>query len=638
MKSNNLFCNLLFPQKISYLTYRIPAGLERLIKPGMLVRAPLRGHEKVGLVTEVFSRTSIEKEIQEIKDTYLEERYFSIPQLELLNWITHHYMCVPGLALKHMLPREVIKPSKAPKPYLHTGEAYSPTTPGRSVLAKIIKTLTETSQPSPFLVVPGSKNLMWGLLLRLFTEGIRLQVITPTILDAEAIFQIFENKDGGNTLIYHSGMKKTERTYVVQNLKSDHIRALIGTRSTVFLPFKPGIIVVMDEHSHHLKEEETPNYHAREAAIMRGKIEKLPVLLLSETPSLETWLNVKKGVYRGFKMRRELTTNPFQIIDVSKGKERGVIPFVSKRVTNMIFQASKENSDEFRALIIMHRLGLGMLRCRDCELLFCCDDCGTPLVLHRGGELRCHYCRTSLKAAQHCPECGGYSLEITGGGIELIEDALKNIPLNKHIEQKDDNQLPETGHVSNLSIYLSTLSKHSRGKRSYNIIAYLNPDMILNLPDFRSAERLAQEVFELRNHIVTDGKILLQTSIPWNETYQSLKRADYFYFLKKELEKRKALNLPPYSRAIAMYVYIRGGLKQEEKLHSLLPEKGSTDTELRIDGPFRLPSKLKGFKNCYQLIFLGGEFEMLQQKVKDYEERLTEMGFTLRIDVDPVLL
>lgn len=638
MKSNRLLCNLLFPQKISNLTYSIPAGLEEFIKPGMLARAPLRGHEKVGLVTETFSSTSIEKEIQEIKGVHSEGRYFNIPQMELLKWISHYYMCVPGLALKHMLPRELIRPSKTTTPHFHAREHHRPTLPTRGVFTKILKALTENSPPKPFLVVPGSKNLMWGLLIKLFTEGLKLQIITPTILDAEAIFDIFESEDTGSTLIYHSTLKKTERTYVIQNLHSDHIKVLVGTRSTVFLPFKPDIIVVTDEHSHHLKEEETPNYHARDAAIMRGKLEKLPVLLLSETPSLETWLNVKKGSYRGFKMRKENTTNPFQIVDTSKDKNRGVMPFISPKVINTIFKTSKGAADEFSALVIMHRLGLGMLRCHDCELIFRCENCGTPLVLHRGGELKCHHCRITLKAAQHCPECGGYSLEITGGGIELIEDEIKNIPFTKQIEQKEDNQHPESGDISNIAIHLGTLSKRSTKERSYNLIAYLNPDMILNLPDFRSAERLTQEVFALRNHIVADGKIILQTSIPWNETYQSLKRADYFYFLKKELEKRKILHLPPYTMAIAMYVYTRVGMNQEETLENLFIETGSADKELRVDGPFKLPSRLKGFKNCYQFIFLGVELENLREKVREYKERLTQMGFTLRIDVDPVLL
>ncbi len=656
MTDTALLCDILFPQKISPLTYLVPDEFARRIAPGFLVKAPLRKKEKKGVVLRCH-RGSPEKRLESVTGLVGEKPYFTEPLLKLLEWGKEYYFSPYGLMLKSMLPNEILRPPRS---------SFSPeiSRAGETVelpegVFKELWSATGQADLKPFLFVAPSEKEESGLVMTLLKRGLRLLILSPVQSDAERLWSLAAKELGDGAGLFHSGLKRSERSFVIGKVLDGSIHVLVGTRSALFLPFSPEAILVTREHSTHYKQDETPRYNGRDMAVMRGLFEKVPVILSSQAPSAESWYNMKAGRYRGYIMRQsEDRGREFQVFARKKDESPQYTPFLSRRLLREVGRMAERNPGEFRALFIMHRLGMGILTCKDCGEVEVCPGCEIPLVLHKGEGLRCHHCGFRKTPPEACPSCGGFSMIPLGSGVEKVrEDIEKVIGASRgfsaitddHGRKRQMRSLDSLSYsgpssqeemkipIRRDALIVGTLSPRAMKGLKLDLIVFLNPDMILNLPDFRAPERLCQDIFELRNHLLPHGKVILQTSLSWHHLYRCLKRADYLSFLRKELQERKEQGLPPFRKMIALYVYSRKETDLSLRLEEILKPLVS-DEAVQMDGPFRVPPRLKGYSEACQILLLAERRYILRKEALKIIECIEGEGFLLRVDVDPVFL
>src|SRR5207245_10216138 len=96
--------------------------------------------------------------------------------------------------------------------------------------------------------------------------------------------------------VLHSHLGDAERGGHWRRVFNGQVQVVVGARSAVFAPTRRlGLIVIDEEHENTVKQESTPRYHARDVAVMRARLENIPIVLGSATPSLESWHNAQRG-------------------------------------------------------------------------------------------------------------------------------------------------------------------------------------------------------------------------------------------------------------------------------------------------------------------------------------------------------
>ncbi|GBE01489.1 primosomal protein N' [bacterium BMS3Bbin06] len=644
-----LLCEIVFPQNLPFLTYSVPEPLKGTIKPGHLVTAPLRKREKKGIVLRL--RTAVNasglKEITGIADS---TPLLPLPLISLLEWAAGYYITNHGLMLKSMLSDVLISPPGKTRPCnpVISGYDTDENTEDTEEIIANIKALTNEGRFGVFLLQPADQYSQLQVIRGLLSEGVSALILSPEISYAERIYTVINRRHRGKTAILHGRMKRSERYDTLKGLLNGNYSILTGTRSAVFAPMKPKILIVTHEHNHSYKQEESPRYHARDVAVMRAMLEDIPVLLMSPTPSLESLHNCRRNRYRLIKTGTRPNPPVVRVLDLKKTVSP--VPFLSQRVINSLKAVTGDGAGK-KAMIIIQRKGYAMLRCDECGHIEECPDCMIPLVYHKKKGLLCHYCKFSKPLPRSCPHCKGYNLNPFGAGVERIQEYLDNL-FESGVKPREitldasRGRSKGGGESTNLTstrspagdryLIVGTLSRRGLYFRSLDLIAFLNPDIILNLPDFRSSERLFQEVVSVSDFLLPGGEIILQTEVPWHPVFRYLKKWDYLGFAGDELLKRREASAPPFTKMIAVYIYKkRESDSDRDDIEAAVDGVGNRED---VHGPVRTLPRLRGYEACYQVVLKGKTMKIPREKALYLKDRLTEGGFTLRFDVDPVFL
>lgn len=655
-------CDIVFPQNLPPLTYSVPDDLTGEIRTGQLVSALLRGKEKKGILLKIYTddpERGTRYKLNPVTAILKPVPVLSPQLLSLLEWAAEYYLTNHGTMLKSMLFKEILSPSKRPVARRASkGSLRSTRYPDErdhDIVDKILSAVKK-AEYGTFLFHLLSGKYALSILSGLLDKAGSTILLLPEVREAEELFSQLREKIGERICMYHSEMKKSERSDAVEGICSGRYEIVIGTRSAVFAPIHSlSLIVVLNEHNSAYKQEEAPRYHGRDVAVMRGYIENVPVLLASATPSIESAYNALKGRYTLMESSVHSGTagkGPgVSLIDIKK--DRPTIPFLSSRLLRRLrstVQKGTQDSAYSKAgpgvMVIMQRRGFSMLKCEECDEIERCPQCITPLVLHRDKELLCHSCGYSTTPPESCSRCGSYRVTPFGAGTERIEDELRKetgmrvLRLDSDIceEQKEPLTVNDTEEaLHGRTIIVSTLMPKRIPGDSLSLIAFLNPDIILNLPDVKATEKMAQEIFPLREVISDEGQFILQTEIPWHPLYKELKRWDYMGFLRSELKVRREISMPPCSRLIIMDIYIKEdkGANTADRISELL-ESSASDPQLDIHGPSGIEPRLKGFSLCYRATFKGSDRRRLRNAARHVRSKLEASGMTVRIDVDPV--
>jgi len=454
--------------------------------------------------------------------------------------------------------------------------------------------------------------------------------------------------------VLHSHLSSGERHDQWQHIHSGHARIVIGARSAVFAPLTDlGIIVVDEEHEHSYKQEESPHYHARDVAVMRGHLQRVPVVLGSATPSLESYHHAKEGKYRLVELLQRVEEGQMpvtHILDI-RSKVKGEPPvLVAPRLIEAI-QARIDRHEQ--AIIFLNRRGYSSsLQCPQCGQVETCPNCSVSLTFHRQAKkLRCHLCDFSRDVPFACPECGATPYKYSGSGTEKVEHALVDAFPNARIARMDSDSM------KGKDAYTKTLGDFAAGKIDLLVgtqmiakgldfprvtcVGVINADLALQIPDFRASERVFQLLMQVSGRSgrgQVRGEVFVQTRTPFHPSIQFARHHDYTGFAEQELEFRRSLHYPPYERFIL--VTARG--RSEEKTLFVIEQLAKEITRLNlpeteITDPAPAPIARIEDRYRFQIFLRTKRITAVTPRLRPlFMDRAWPDDIRLTLDVDPV--
>jgi primosomal protein N' (replication factor Y) len=381
---------------------------------------------------------------------------------------------------------------------------------------------------------------------------------------------------GGEVALLHSQLSPDERAEQWHRIRRGDARVVIGTRSAVFAPMPElGLILVDEEHDGSYKQEETPRYHGRDVAVMRGKLLGCTVVLGSATPSLESWQNAERGRYARVEIRQRVQDRPLpkvEMIDMREEfRETGKEQMFSRRLVEET-QATIDRGEQ--VIILINRRGYSfVVMCRSCGEKLECENCAISLTYHKGGDeqslngearvgqrLECHYCGYRRTVPKACPKCQSEHLYYLGAGSQQGEERLQELFPGARIGRMDRDTVRSRGdmerllarlHSGEINLLVGTqMIAKGHDIHGVTLVGVVGADFALGLPDFRAAERVFQLLTQVSGRSgrgELPGKVLVQTYQPDHYVNQFAREHDYTGFAARELYFRRAMRYPPFS-------------------------------------------------------------------------------------------
>jgi primosomal protein N' (replication factor Y) (superfamily II helicase) len=637
--------DVVFPVNIGPLTYRCPEYLEGTVKPGMIVTAPLKNKLTKGMVLEksVARHTAT---VKDIRNVHGNAPVFSSGMINLLKWISDYYLARQGLVLKNMLRREAFtkvkkRDNKSPDPSLPHKTAWEDHVCdiASGCVEGIVNSMNDARYRT-FLLQPSSSLQEYSFILKLLYGAKNVLLLAPELSVINTLYPALRKKFGERVCLYHGELSRGDISESIENIISCRADIVLGTRSAVFAPMKKvSLIAVVEEHNSSYKQENSPCYNGRDVAVMRGYIEKATVMLSSLCPSIESLHNCRSGKYTFIAPEPCVKKPKIRIVDMRY--EKLMRPYLSKSVIDASAGYSGKGEN---VMFVMNRRGHStFLQCMDCDRVEVCPSCNIPLVFHKQDmTMKCHYCGYMLsKAPESCPRCRGFNLKLLGAGTQKLEEdveellGVKTLRLDSDRPKKKNETEGVTGSVppdsGRIIVGTKLMTKQLDISAKFSMAAVLNPDIYLNLPDFRSAEKVYQEISSVIDKVIPGGDVFIQTRMPGNYLYKHIRNLDYASFFREELRKRRTLMYPPYSRLILIRF-----ISKTDLLHELA-KIDKTEEGIEILGPYTAKNR-KGGKE-YRLLLKSP----LRGKLHSFAKSLIEMfkdskNMRVKVDVDPTVI
>ena len=366
----------------------------------------------------------------------------------------------------------------------------------------------------------------------------------------------------------HSGLSERVRADNWANILRGQAQVILGTRMSVMCP-APNLkaIIVDEEHDLSYKQQEGSRYSARDLAIWRANRLQITGLLVSATPSLETWNQVKKGRYKKLEITQKAKTSQWptiELINVNQEVRLGK-KLISGLSQTLIDEIDKVLAHKKQALIFLNRRGYApVISCQSCGWLSNCEKCSTYMVLHKQGSesrLCCHHCGLMKRVPRQCPECGNIDLSPLGKGTQKLEEFLmERFPASNVVRLDADTtrlkgsteELFSKIHDGTANIIVGTqMIIKGHDYQHVGLVGVIDADVGLFSQDFRAAERLFAQLMQVAGRAGrsegSGAKVMVQTNYPEALPYQYLIKNDVKGFLNQVLSERELLGLPPYS-------------------------------------------------------------------------------------------
>jgi primosomal protein N' (replication factor Y) (superfamily II helicase) len=400
-------------------------------------------------------------------------------------------------------------------------------------------------------------------------------MLVPEIALTPAAASVFRARFGAHVAIQHSGLSDGERHDQWHRIRRGEVDVVVGTRSAIFTPLaRPGLIIVDEEHDTSYKQEETPRYHGRDVAVMRGKFADALVVLGSATPSMESFFNARQGRYDLMTLNRRVLDRPLANVTVVNMREEYAEEGPDVILSRALRAALQQRLDRReQVLVLLNRRGYAAsIFCRQCGSTVDCPNCSVSLTVHTGRRewrARCHYCNYSRLVPKACPQCAAPYLEQVGFGTERIEAEIAGLFPAARIGRIDRDTIRRRGSLSNLlqrfagqqlDVLVGTqMIAKGHDFPQVTLVGVISADVGLGLADFRAAERTFQLLTQVAGRAgrgTQPGEAIIQTLFPGHYGIRLATSQDYPSFYEREIDFRTAMRYPPL---IAMVnVVVRG--------------------------------------------------------------------------------
>ena len=536
-----------------------------------------------------------------------------------------------------------------------------PTPDQEAVLVEILKGI-HSKRFSPFLIYgvtgSGKTEIYLRAIEEILLRGQEAIVLVPEISLTPQLLSRFKDRFGENLALLHSGLGRGERYDQWRRIWKGEVKIAMGARSAIFAPFKNvGIIIADEEHDPSYKQEEKLKYHARDIAVVRAKQAEATLLLGSATPSLESFYNAEKGKFRLLRLPERIEGKPLPRVEVVDVKKEGGL--LSEKLKTAL---QKNIADRKQSLLFLNRRGFAnFILCPECGHTFKCPNCSVTLTHHlRDRSLQCHYCDYRIPAPGDCPKCQGHRLQGMGIGTERLEQEIKSLFPETQVARMDrDTTSRRRSHLQilkrlesgGIDILIGTqMIVKGHDFPNVTFVGVVSADTSLHFPDFRSSERTFQLLTQVAGRAGRGeffGEVVIQTFNPDHYSILRAKDHDYVGFYREEIQFRKDLEYPPFSR----FINFRLAGNNENKTKGMAEEMGRIGqsllkkphgTEIEILGPSTAPfAKMRG-KFRWQMLAKGKSPQSLHRFAKELwsemDAPLRGKGVNLDIDVDPVFM
>jgi primosomal protein N' (replication factor Y) len=523
-----------------------------------------------------------------------------------------------------------------------------------------------TSKPGVFKVfllfgVPGSgKTEVYVRALRqVIATGRQAIMLVPEIALATQVVERLARRFG-RVAVMHSRLKASVRARTLRAIAAGAIDLVIGTRTAVFAPSpRLGLIVVDEEQESSFKSLAAPFCHARDVAIKRGQIEKIPVILGSATPALETWTNANNlSHFELLRLPERVPGARLPTVKLVEMRRRGPSQASDVLSTTLIARLRETLAAQRQAILLHNRRGYAVyLRCEACGLPVTCERCGAHMVYHRAeSRMKCHRCGAWSGVPPHCLDdsCAG-RLRRAGVGIQRLEQELGRMLPEARLQRLDSDTMRRR------EDYAAALSRFAEGNADIllgtqmvakgldfprvALVGVLEADAALWLPDFRAAEsafQLLVQVVGRAGRREGDSLALVQVENPTLPAIHSAVALDYAAFAETELGVRQRLFDPPFSRLIRFICADPKPSKAEAEAYALADRlrtlAGRVHAGIRVDqAEVCVIARLRERTRYHVIVRAPRDVDLRPLlRLAEQEKALAPRVKRFTVDVDPI--
>ena len=560
---------------------------------------------------------------------------------------------VSGLYKAHALTKEPLPERAPPRP-----DPSAPSVPLSAEQKTAAETLVGAVATGGFGVSvldgvtgAGKTEVYFEAIAECLRRERQVLVLLPEIALTTDWLERFRRRFGVLPQQWHSELSQTERRRTWRAVANGTASVVVGARSALFLPYpRLGLIVVDEEHDASFKQQDGIAYHSRDMAVVRANIEKIPIFLVSATPSLETVVNVEEGRYGHVHLpsRHGSAGMPaVSVVDMRKDA-----PPRQCWLSLPLREALQETLDAGeQTLLFLNRRGYAPLTlCRSCGHRLECPNCTAWLVEHRlARRLECHHCGFFIGYPETCPDCGADdSLVACGPGVERLAEEVQSLWPDARLATLTSDTMRGPAAIEDL---IGRMQRHeidvligtqvvAKGHHFPNLtlVGVIDADLGLTGGDLRAGERTYQLLHQVAGRAGRDakpGRVFLQTYNPDHPVITVLAAGERDRFVAEETEQRRLGGWPPFGRLAAL---IFSG-PDEAALDALMRQVAREAPRyegVRILGP--APAPLARLRRRYRRRFLikTPRDVGIQRVVSDWLEKVRIPGSVrIQVDVDP---
>lgn len=531
-----------------------------------------------------------------------------------------------------------------------------------------IRSATDAGRFQAFLLYgitgSGKTEIYLQAIERVLSMGRQAIVLVPEISLTPQAVDRFRSRFGRRVGVYHSNLTRGMKYDLWRRIESGETTVLVGARSAVFAPFPQlGLIVVDEEHEHSYKQSDpAPRYHARDVASWRACFERIPVVLGSATPSLESIANARSGKYTMLKLTRRVGSArlpDIRLIDmgerVRQDREAGLI----SEPLRVEIERRLERGEQ--SILFLNRRGFSnFVMCMACKHVVRCDHCDVVMTWHKvPGRLVCHLCNARRALPEKCPECDTPDLTPMGIGTQRIEEDVRALFPEARLLRIDQDtaggrhrfrRMWEKIASGRADIMLGTqmIAKGLHLER-VTLVGVVSADHSLFLPDFRAGERAFAQLTQVAGRagrMRRRGEVIVQTFVPQHYAIQRAVAHDWEGFYDQELHMREVLRFPPHCKLLLARL---AGEKQQrvvaraKRLGGLLRDaiaRSNAFRSLSVLGP--TPSPIERIQDRYrwQVAIRGDDSALMRRLLRHclavFEKDKGRAGVALTLDMDPM--
>lgn len=608
------------------------------------------------------------KEIERV----IEEGFLTEKQLELARFIADYYMCPLGITLKFFIPKITKLRETNQKPEMENQKRPEIKLTEKQLNA--VQAITQKNQRKFLLHGPassGKTEVYIHAIKKIKKQNPTSQflILLPEItLTPQAVERYGQYFGKGNIATLTSKISKGQFYKNWQEIKSGKIKIIIGTRLAVFAPFrKLGLIVIDEEQDVSFKQwDMSPRYDARTVAEKLSDIHNSKLVLGSATPSIDSYHKALEKEYQLLELPYLKITSKsilnyklpdIEIVDLIKehwlnirARKLNRHSPISQKLQCEIEWALK---NKFQTILFINRQGMSIFSvCDDCKTVLKCPRCERALIYDSDGAYHCFHCNYKTDLLAVCPNCKGMNFKNIGFGTQKIEAELKKFFPQAKIKRADFQSMKGTYAQENLyrdfskgaiDILVGT-QMITKGWDLPNIglVGIIEVDRALNMPDFRTDEKIFQNVVQAigragRLKSRYPGKIIIQTYNPNNSIIKQIAELDFKKFYAREIEERKTLNYPPFSQLVKIIFQDKNKEKSEKETGKIYQNILSLQEENKNFSVFEpqepLAGKIRG-KFRRQIVI-----KIKNKKISEQLGRLLKkLGKGWIVDVDPISL